>query len=651
MKTKKTIIIILVIFIILFLCSCITLGTLFFILYNKSSEKEDNANQDTSNSENSMAKFESSSEFDEYVEKISENFEEIEESNEYGASEDTYPMQAGEGKDDGTDSESITNIQEKGVDEGDIVKAYKDYLVILRRGRIFTVKVTSEENDILETVSVLNAYPKNFTQGTWYDEMLIYGNTIVVVGYSYEMNATEVGLFNIDDEGSITHKSTYFIDSNDYYSSRNYTSRLVDNNLIFYMPYYLFTWDYSEDEEYYRKTSLPEIKKWIKDNETTEGEDILDKTDIYKPIQDTLYPTLHTVVTCDLSSSNLDCNAQAILGPYSRNFYVSNNAIYIWTSEDPYEYYYSDESDTDKDKTYSYLYRIPLKENSALVLQADGAPIDQFSFKEDSDGYLNVFVRENTAGEGMWNSEVTSGGVALMRVSINEFSNTPRLISRNSFTILTEPEGYTIQNRYVGDYLLYGSGSNWYYDESADNYIYIKNYKTDENIQTLELNHSIDRIDVMGDGAVVVGNNDEDLKFSSLELSGKSKITDVYIVENAVQGELRSHGFFYKDDISTLGLPIRKENESYEHLFNESAEILFLNVNNNREFINMGSLEADPPREENDNCEFSCVDWYGNSRPIFYNDRIFALMGYEIVEGKITNNVINELNRVNYFSE
>ena len=29
----------------------------------------------------------------------------------------------------------------------------------------------------------------------------------------------------------------------------------------------------------------------------------------------------------------------------------------------------------------------------------------------------------------------------------------------------------------------------------------------------------------------------------------------------------------------------------------------------------------------------SCVDWYGNSRPLFIRDRIFALMGYEIVEG------------------
>ena len=31
----------------------------------------------------------------------------------------------------------------------------------------------------------------------------------------------------------------------------------------------------------------------------------------------------------------------------------------------------------------------------------------------------------------------------------------------------------------------------------------------------------------------------------------------------------------------------------------------------------------------------SCVDWYGNARPIFLGDRVLALMGYEIVEGRL----------------
>ena len=102
------------------------------------------------------------------------------------------------------------------------------------------------------------------------------------------------------------------------------------------------------------------------------------------------------------------------------------------------------------------------------------------------------------------------------------------------------------------------------------------------------------------------------------------------------------------DNTGILGLPIRREGESYEHLFNESAEVIFLKVNTNKNFYNIGALEASPPERENDNCEFSCVDWYGNSRPVFYSDRIFALMGYELVEGEITRNQLNEIDRLNY---
>src|SRR6185503_1582332 len=53
--------------------------------------------------------------------------------------------------------ESITNVQHAGVDEGGIVKRHGDHLVILRRGRLFTVKIG--DND-LSPVSAADAYGK-----------------------------------------------------------------------------------------------------------------------------------------------------------------------------------------------------------------------------------------------------------------------------------------------------------------------------------------------------------------------------------------------------------------------------------------------------------------------------------------------------------
>ncbi len=43
----------------------------------------------------------------------------------------------------------------------------------------------------------------------------------------------------------------------------------------------------------------------------------------------------------------------------------------------------------------------------------------------------------------------------------------------------------------------------------------------------------------------------------------------------------------------------------------------------------------------------SCIDWYGNSRPIFTDGRIFALTGTELIEGRIAGGEIHEVQRLN----
>jgi hypothetical protein len=44
----------------------------------------------------------------------------------------------------------------------------------------------------------------------------------------------------------------------------------------------------------------------------------------------------------------------------------------------------------------------------------------------------------------------------------------------------------------------------------------------------------------------------------------------------------------------------------------------------------------------------SCVDWYGNSRPLFLRNRVFALLGYEIVEGEMSGRGITETRRISF---
>jgi hypothetical protein len=67
-------------------------------------------------------------------------------------------------------------------------------------------------------------------------------------------------------------------------------------------------------------------------------------------------------------------------------------------------------------------------------------------------------------------------------------------------------------------------------------------------------------------------------------------------------------------------------------------------------FSRLGSLVSSPSGQVEDNCVASCVDWYGNARPIFYGGRVFALLGYELVEGQIAFDRITEVGRTNFFA-
>jgi hypothetical protein len=155
----------------------------------------------------------------------------------------------------------------------------------------------------------------------------------------------------------------------------------------------------------------------------------------------------------------------------------------------------------------------------------------------------------------------------------------------------------------------------------------------------------------MGSDAVVVGTDGADLHFTAVRLGSLPAVADEYIRKGASQGELRSHGFFYKADArdsGMLGLPISlPARAGYHHLFENSAAILFLK-NDSLHFQEAGELGARPEGAKDDACRASCVDWYGNSRPIFVHGRVIALLGYELVEGALDDGRIWETRRVNY---
>jgi len=284
-------------------------------------------------------------------------------------------------------------------------------------------------------------------------------------------------------------------------------------------------------------------------------------------------------------------------------------------------------------------------------LKTAGSPIDQFSFLEGEDGFLNVLVRSNGRGDGMWAAEVNSGDMALLRVPLASFSDGRDSAPRDSYRALPKVNGHTVQNRYIGSYLLYGTGAGWRRPQATlRSELHAMRYAVDAEAHTVPLAHGVDRIEALGADAVVVGTDGRDLHFTSVRLAHRAQAVDRYTRVNAAQGETRSHGFYYKpegEQQGLVGLPIIGGGRSAaQHLRRESAALLYLR-NQSLKLSELGTLDS-RVTATNDSCRASCVDWYGNSRPLFLRNRVFALMGYEIVEGRLANGRITELQRVSF---
>jgi hypothetical protein len=418
----------------------------------------------------------------------------------------------------------------------------------------------------------------------------------------------------------------------------------VGGKLVFYSPISL---DPQRPME-----SFPAIRRWEPNADEDDFRPVMPATKVYRadaPLAQGEILVLHTVTVCDISGGELACEGTAVAGHDSRVFYVSPGSVYVWvTGLDLY-------SDDDEPPP-SVLYRMPLDGSPPSALRVEGSPVNQFSFLESADGHLNVLVASEGEGDGMWDSEKAGGDLALMRVPLRRFGTGRQAVPASAYRDIPDVgDGGDLQNRFVGDYLLYGAGAGWGGppDTPAAS-LFAVPYRGGGAVTTLAFPHGVDRIEAMGSGAVIVGTDGRDLHFSGIRLGAVPEFVHRYTRPNASQGELRSHGFFYKpeaQDAGMLGLPIRGPGRpGYEHLFSESAAILYLR-NQAFRLNELGTLAANDSTAVDDACRASCVDWYGNARPLFLRGRVFALLGYELVEGRVDDGRIHETRRVVYFRE
>ncbi|MBX9803295.1 MAG: beta-propeller domain-containing protein [Caulobacteraceae bacterium] len=550
---------------------------------------------------------------------------------------------------------SITNNQEAGVDEGGIVKMRGDTLVILRRGRLFTVDTSG---DGLRPVDSINAWAPGPTpeeaEDAWYDEMLVVDDWVVVIGYAYGRDATEINRFRLDRRGSIRFVDSHLLSSNDYYSSRNYASRLVGRDLVLYTPGEIDTADEA-------LTGAPQLIRW-RNGRRGEAQTILVPESVYRaPTSPEGRPeleALHVVTRCDLTRPRLTCDATAILGSWSRTFYVAPDATYVWMTG-------SDRYNGPQRLSHALVYRVPLDGSAPTAARVLGAPTDQFSFAEDrTAGVLRVLVRSEGDGDAMWRPEFSEGSAALLTLPLTRFGDGAHGPDPADYRMLgTLPDNaWRMVNRFTPHHALFtvsapGTAAG------GDGLTLLTAVPLSGGATTeLLLSGRVERIEPVGNDALIISRGANSLLFETLNLAADvrqtrfsgPRITHTYELEGANGAETRSHAFFYQPDADSpggergiMGLPVIPEREEGTGLFEQAADMAFLRRRGDR-VVPVGELVSDPEGQEDDGCQVSCVDWYGDARPIFVAGRVFALLGYELVEGVEVKGRLGERRRVSF---
>ena len=218
------------------------------------------------------------------------------------------------------------------------------------------------------------------------------------------------------------------------------------------------------------------------------------------------------------------------------------------------------------------------------------------------------------------------------------------------------PAGYNLQNRYVGSFLLYGSGATWGAPECAGRATRCNalRWADSDTVQSISLPHGVDRIEALGRNAVVVGTAGKDLHFSSRAPRPRGRDPAPLHAARRRAGrdaqprlllQARSRRRRASSDCPWSAAGARARSNCAR------ARPRSRSCATTRSCSRSWATSRRARRGErglDDGCNASCVDWYGNARPLFLRNRVFALLGYEIVEGRLDRNGVTELRRVSF---
>ena len=565
---------------------------------------------------------------------------------------------------------TITNVQVSGVDEGDIVKQIGDYLLVLQDGRIFAIHYPSMR--LADRIDVYRRDVDGDPIGAdWYDEMLVQGDQVIITAYSYDDQASEISVFRLDQAtGRIERRGVFLITSDDYYDVDNYATRIIGENLVIHTP--------DEADQVSDREGRPVIRRWLpgesRDEALRQGRAMFDARDIYRPVFAVEEPVIQTISVCPLgevAERGLECRSTGFVGTQYTEMFVTPDSIYLWFSgigDNDWGNYECAPLEGRADPSQiapAAVMRLPVGGGEPAVMSARGVQFDQFSFDE-FEGRFRALVswRRQYCEVDYDGAEARLEQVALIDEPRSAFGPVYREPRDNRFIPLPPPRVSKVENRFAGNWLVYGGRQNWSgrpYDledgEEAEHppIIAVPLGNPAASVQ-IDQPHNVIRLERVGDDMLVNGYRDlGGLSLTYLDLGYTARIASTYRLDNRFESEGRSHAFnstVDTDGSGILGVPtvVRLKDAGRYWWWSGTSDLSYLTFDPAGRLADAGPLggkaEEDVEVAKGYACEVSCIDWYGNARPFFLDGKVFGLIATELVEAELVEGKVTERRRV-----
>lgn len=529
----------------------------------------------------------------------------------------------------------ITNNQVASVDEGDIVKKLGDFIVVLREGRIYTVRTDLRGAATLEIVASMDVLPDVSENDIWFDEILAFPGGLFLLGYNYRVGASELILFDLGADGSLRRGARFQIDSMDYYSGGNYGSRMVGENLITIISAPL-----SQDG------GLP-MPRWRSIGaDPRDWQPLAQTKNFFLPLGIAEELVANIVLRCPLDqllAGRFDCDASAIVGDVASEHYITENAAYLAISGwDPSVYLdpefstwrygrHDDPTVRHESKLMTAVYQIPFDRlDRPRVARLLGDIPDQFAFHE-SGGRLMVATHARLKGDRMWTRlfEIDwDGSQAVLEVPARQFAD------------LEHPMGYDTY-RFTERVLWVGSDDDhWAGRELTPGLVLYAQPLSGGPAGSIPVEHTVDRIEVMGSKVFISGvGPSREWRASLAWHDGRARRSESVPIVGFASAEHRSHAFnaIRAHDRVFAALPgwrlTEEEMRDIDSAWYDErvADLVMLEVAGDA-LVPRGAISMQEFSGVDEECNVSCVDWYGNARAFAANGRIFALSSHGFVE-------------------